>query len=224
VALPAFVPPNERRGLVLIDPPYEQKDEFERIAAGFAEAFAKWPTGSYLLWYPVKSRRVTDNLARHVAGVAETSKPAGKCLRLEFSVAPQEARVIFVREALVEGHSKLRADFLQHNANLRASITTMEAKIRRRDILLDEQAQCEFYLARLPEHINSIAALEKWLRERSRGADGKAGRNEGAATPQREVQSLFGFTLSIIENEKSHPAIDRPASVDRRGDSGIAIC
>ena len=47
LALPAFVPPNERRGLVLIDPPYEQKDEFERLAAGFAEAFAKWPTGSY---------------------------------------------------------------------------------------------------------------------------------------------------------------------------------
>src|ERR1700737_1347951 len=70
VALPAFVPPNERRGLVLIDPPYEQKDEFERLATGFAEAFAKWPTGSYLMWYPVKSRRATDSLARHVTEVA----------------------------------------------------------------------------------------------------------------------------------------------------------
>jgi 23S rRNA (adenine2030-N6)-methyltransferase len=90
-ALPAFVPPNERRGLVLIDPPYEQKDEFGRLAEGFSEAFAKWPTGSYLLWYPVKSRRATDELARHVAGVAGTSKPAGKCLRLEFSAAPQLA-------------------------------------------------------------------------------------------------------------------------------------
>jgi 23S rRNA (adenine2030-N6)-methyltransferase len=89
-ALPAFVPPNERRGLVLIDPPFEQTDDFERLAAGFAEAFSKWPTGSYLLWYPVKSRRVTDVLARQVAGVAGASKPPGKCLRLEFSVAPQE--------------------------------------------------------------------------------------------------------------------------------------
>jgi 23S rRNA (adenine2030-N6)-methyltransferase len=87
-ALPAFVPPNERRGLVLIDPPYEQKDEFERMANGFAQAFAKWPTGSYLLWYPVKSRRATDRLARHVAGAVA---PAGKCLRLEFSAAPQVA-------------------------------------------------------------------------------------------------------------------------------------
>jgi 23S rRNA (adenine2030-N6)-methyltransferase len=90
-ALPAFVPPNERRGLVLVDPPFEVKNEFERLADGFSEAFAKWPTGSYLLWYPVKSRRATDELARHVAASAAATKPAGKCLRLEFSVAPQEA-------------------------------------------------------------------------------------------------------------------------------------
>ena len=38
-ALPAFVPPNERRGVVLIDPPFEAKDEFERMAGGFTEAF-----------------------------------------------------------------------------------------------------------------------------------------------------------------------------------------
>ncbi|WP_213773239.1 23S rRNA (adenine(2030)-N(6))-methyltransferase RlmJ [Bradyrhizobium sp. dw_78] len=91
MALPAFVPPNERRGLVLIDPPFEAKDEFERMAAGFAEAFAKWPTGSYLLWYPAKSRRATDNLAHHVAGIVASAASPGKCLRLEFSVAPQVA-------------------------------------------------------------------------------------------------------------------------------------
>jgi 23S rRNA (adenine2030-N6)-methyltransferase len=100
-ALPAFVPPNERRGLVLIDPPYEQKDEFERMAEGFARAFAKWPTGSYLLWYPVKSRRATDNLARHVAGVAGAVTPAGKCLRLEFSVAPQAAEAGLISAGLL---------------------------------------------------------------------------------------------------------------------------
>ena len=88
-ALPAFVPPNERRGLVLIDPPFEQKNEFERMADGFTEAFAKWPSGSYMLWYPVKSRRATDGLARHVAEVVGAASPPGTCLRLEFSVAPQ---------------------------------------------------------------------------------------------------------------------------------------
>ena len=101
VALPAFVPPNERRGLVLIDPPYEQKDEFERMAEGFAQAFAKWPTGSYLLWYPVKSRRATDNLARQVAEAAGAGAQPAKCLRLEFSVAPQVAEAGLISAGLL---------------------------------------------------------------------------------------------------------------------------
>jgi 23S rRNA (adenine2030-N6)-methyltransferase len=91
LALPAFVPPKERRGLILIDPPYEKKDEFERLAAGFSEAFGKWPSGSYLLWYPVKSRRATDDLARHVAATVGNGPSPGKALRLEFSAAPQTA-------------------------------------------------------------------------------------------------------------------------------------
>src|SRR3954453_15487422 len=96
IALPAFVPPKERRGLVLIDPPFEQKDEFDRLASGFADAFAKWPTGGYLLWYPVKSRRATDDLARHVAARVAGGPSPGKCLRLEFSVAPQTAGAALV--------------------------------------------------------------------------------------------------------------------------------
>jgi 23S rRNA (adenine2030-N6)-methyltransferase len=88
-ALPAFVPPNERRGLILIDPPFEAKDEFERLAAGFTATFAKWPTGTYVLWYPAKSRRATDELARRVLATAASVKPPGNTLRLEFSVAPQ---------------------------------------------------------------------------------------------------------------------------------------
>ena len=101
MALPAFVPPKERRGLVLIDPPYEQKDEFEQLATGFAEAFAKWPTGSYLLWYPVKSRRATDTLARHVTDAIGAGPTAGKCLRLEFSVAPQAAGTALISAGLL---------------------------------------------------------------------------------------------------------------------------
>ncbi|MBI5130035.1 MAG: 23S rRNA (adenine(2030)-N(6))-methyltransferase RlmJ [Rhodopseudomonas palustris] len=88
-ALTAFVPPKERRGLVLIDPPFEKKDEFERLAAGVSTAYAKWPTGIYLLWYPVKNRRATETLADRVATVAAAGGE-GKCLRLEFSVAPQQ--------------------------------------------------------------------------------------------------------------------------------------
>ncbi|CAN5370983.1 23S rRNA (adenine(2030)-N(6))-methyltransferase RlmJ [soil metagenome] len=88
VGLPAFVPPKERRGVVLIDPPFEAKNEFERMADGFSEAFAKWTTGIYVLWYPVKSRRATDTLADHVGHTVAAAGP-GKVLRLEFSIAPQ---------------------------------------------------------------------------------------------------------------------------------------
>jgi 23S rRNA (adenine2030-N6)-methyltransferase len=88
-ALPAFVPPNERRGLVLIDPPFEAKDEFDRLGDGFAAAFAKWPTGIYLLWYPAKSRRATEELTDRLAAATAASKPPGKLLRIEFSVGPQ---------------------------------------------------------------------------------------------------------------------------------------
>jgi 23S rRNA (adenine2030-N6)-methyltransferase len=101
LALGAFVPPNERRGLVLIDPPFEAKDEFERLAAGFAEAFAKWPTGIYLLWYPAKSRRATDSLAHTVAAVVDAAVGGGKCLRLEFSVAPQVADGVLTSAGLL---------------------------------------------------------------------------------------------------------------------------
>src|ERR1700682_4070666 len=45
VALPAFVPPNERRGLVLMDPPYEDKNGVGRLGDGFAEGFVEWPSG-----------------------------------------------------------------------------------------------------------------------------------------------------------------------------------
>src|SRR5882724_9299387 len=75
-ALPAFVPPNERRGLVLIDPPFEARDEFTRLATGFAAAFAKWPSGIYMLWYPVKERRATDALAQAVARSVAAKLPS----------------------------------------------------------------------------------------------------------------------------------------------------
>jgi 23S rRNA (adenine2030-N6)-methyltransferase len=53
-ALPALVPPRERRGLVLIDPPYEQPDEPRRLAGAFERALRRWATGVFVLWYPLK--------------------------------------------------------------------------------------------------------------------------------------------------------------------------
>lgn len=55
-ALQAWLPPRERRGLVLIDPPYEAEDEFERVLAALRAAHRRWPTGIYMVWYPIKTR------------------------------------------------------------------------------------------------------------------------------------------------------------------------
>lgn len=66
-ALNAYVPPKERRGLVLIDPPYEQPDEFERLTQALAAAHRKWPTGIYAAWYPLKNLRETAAFARSIA-------------------------------------------------------------------------------------------------------------------------------------------------------------
>lgn len=64
--LPALLPPPERRGLVLIDPPYEAEDEFARAAALLAAARRRFATGIYLLWYPLKSRAASDALSGEV--------------------------------------------------------------------------------------------------------------------------------------------------------------
>jgi 23S rRNA (adenine2030-N6)-methyltransferase len=88
-ALTAYVPPNERRGIVLIDPPFEDKQEFERLANKFAGAFAKWPTGIYLLWYPVKDLKATRafaaGVARTVAARIASASGEMRCLRVELS-------------------------------------------------------------------------------------------------------------------------------------------
>src|SRR5438477_679092 len=98
-ALPAFVPPNERRGLVLVDPPFEAPDEFARMADTFAAAFAKWPTGIYMLWYPLKDREAARRWRRAIAETVATAMPGvpqavlrEHGLGAEFSVGSDQER------------------------------------------------------------------------------------------------------------------------------------
>src|SRR5437868_425386 len=65
-ALNAYLPPKERRGLVLIDPPFEAPGEFDRLAQALAGAQRKWPTGIYALWYPIKDARQPNSLPRRL--------------------------------------------------------------------------------------------------------------------------------------------------------------
>lgn len=67
LALGAFLPPKERRGLVLVDPPYEEADEFARLVDSFVQAHQRWPTGIYCLWYPVKDLAAVDRLRVRLA-------------------------------------------------------------------------------------------------------------------------------------------------------------
>jgi 23S rRNA (adenine2030-N6)-methyltransferase len=71
-ALNANVPPKERRGVVLIDPPFEDPADFVRLTSALAAAHRKWPSGLYLLWYPVKDRAASDALARRLARLGIT--------------------------------------------------------------------------------------------------------------------------------------------------------
>jgi 23S rRNA (adenine2030-N6)-methyltransferase len=54
VALKSLLPPKERRAVVLIDPPFEQEGEFDRLTAGLTEAIRRFETGVYIAWYPIK--------------------------------------------------------------------------------------------------------------------------------------------------------------------------
>ena len=56
-ALGGLVPPKEKRGLVLIDPAYEVRNEFERLTESVIEAWNKWPTGIYAIWYPLQKKQ-----------------------------------------------------------------------------------------------------------------------------------------------------------------------
>ena len=62
-ALNALIPPPERRGLVLIDPPYEERGEIDRLGASLLKAVRKWPTGIFLGWYPIKDISGIDRMA-----------------------------------------------------------------------------------------------------------------------------------------------------------------
>ncbi len=80
-------------------------------------------------------------------------------------IKPEEAHNIFVRSALVSGSVKEQFDFLKHNLDLHKRLSTMEEKLRRRDILIGEDAIAEFYSRRLPG-IYDIRGLKERIRKR----------------------------------------------------------
>lgn len=86
-AMRALLPPPEKRGLIFIDPSFEIKEEYRDIPAAIKQAYSRFSTGVYCLWYPVVNRRLVDKLDRNMKEIK-----ADKALRIEFNLtmAPME--------------------------------------------------------------------------------------------------------------------------------------
>ena len=86
-AIKALLPPKEKRGLVLIDPPYEaQEEEYPRILGALADGLARWPTGCFAVWYPIKQRRSLAAFMRKLGTL-----PCKSILRAELLVRPDDS-------------------------------------------------------------------------------------------------------------------------------------
>lgn len=81
-ALSAHLPPRERRGLVLVDPPFEEPGEFRRLVTGLEAAHRRFATGIIMLWYPIKDLRAVDQFRREIAALG-----LPKTLRVEMDFA-----------------------------------------------------------------------------------------------------------------------------------------
>ena len=79
-ALKALLPPPSRRALVLIDPPYELKEDYARVIAVLNEALHRFATGTYLIWYPLLPRSEAEKLPQQLAGLANNT------LRMELHI------------------------------------------------------------------------------------------------------------------------------------------
>jgi 23S rRNA (adenine2030-N6)-methyltransferase len=83
VALNAYLPPKERRGLVLIDPPFEAPNEASAVERALERALRKWPTGSYIAWRPIREAQADAHFLNSIAALGVPN-----ILRLELDVGP----------------------------------------------------------------------------------------------------------------------------------------
>ncbi len=81
--LKATLPPKERRGLVLIDPPYELKEDYDLVVQAVVEGYKRFATGIYAIWYPVVLRQQTKRI---IKGLEATG--IRKILQIELAVRP----------------------------------------------------------------------------------------------------------------------------------------
>ena len=81
--LKSKLPPESRRGIVLIDPSYEIKDDYQKIPKALLEAYKRFATGIYLIWYPVVSRTQTQKMIDEIVNLG-----IKKISQFEFTIKP----------------------------------------------------------------------------------------------------------------------------------------
>ena len=89
-AMKALLPPTPRRGMVLVDPPFEVADEASRIARGLAAGHRRWANGVFMLWYPIKRRGPVVNLHGDLAATGIRRQLVAEVM---FSPADDPARL-----------------------------------------------------------------------------------------------------------------------------------
>ena len=91
--LKGLLPPPSRRGLVLIDPSYEDKQDYRYLENAMEEALQRFATGCYAIWYPILSRRESTLLPDHLKKIAATHKRSWLHTELRVENAPGERRL-----------------------------------------------------------------------------------------------------------------------------------
>lgn len=89
LGLKAFLPPIERRGFVLIDPPYEKPDEFTTLANAAIQSVTRWETGTFAIWYPIKDLRAVERFKERLKRMIQRPQ-----LELELNIKPSVPMVL----------------------------------------------------------------------------------------------------------------------------------
>ena len=84
------------------------------------------------------------------------------------NINPIEARSLFIRDALADMQLETKAPFMRHNRKLLREIEGLEAKARRRDLLLDEQSRIDFFDAKMIDNISNAADFDRWRKKQER--------------------------------------------------------
>ncbi|MDP1575010.1 MAG: 23S rRNA (adenine(2030)-N(6))-methyltransferase RlmJ [Coxiellaceae bacterium] len=91
LGMKAFLPPKEKRGLVLIDPPFEMTNEFECIENALKTALKHWKSGCFMVWYPIKENAPAQHFLKNISALSPDY------LAYHFSIDPMEAKTALSR-------------------------------------------------------------------------------------------------------------------------------